>query len=167
MWVVRPRLDSLRGSTIVLGISNAAVLILGASLLVIDFKSCGHHGALPFAAVTLASAVRLTAMFNTALAQEATARNILESPESSVIDTVVRHERRVIRGTLSHYPLDHLLFFLGISCLFFCHSGLFERIVDFESCLVFCFLDSVILIAASFCFTVSMVVRVSMFWSVE
>ncbi|PKI52214.1 hypothetical protein CRG98_027389 [Punica granatum] len=95
MWVVHRSLDNLRGSTIVLGISNAVVLILGASLLIVDFNSCGHHNALPFAAVTLASAVRIAAMVNTAIAQEATAQNILGSPESSVVDTAVRIERRV------------------------------------------------------------------------
>lgn len=137
MWVVRRRLDNLRGSTIVLGISNAVVLILGASLLIIDFKSCGHHGVVPFAAVTLASAVRLAAMTNTAIAQEATARNILESPESSVVDTVVRHERRVIRCTLPSYLLDSffLVFFsclhaVFIFCILVCLSGL----VDLKSC---------------------------------
>ncbi|KAK4751260.1 hypothetical protein SAY87_004742 [Trapa incisa] len=95
MWAVHRRLDSLRGSTIVLGISNVVILILGASLLIIDYKSCDRHGMVPFTAVTLASAVRLAAMLNMAIAQEATARNILESPEISVIDTVVRHERRM------------------------------------------------------------------------
>lgn len=150
MWVVRRRLDNLRGSTIVLGISNAVVLILGASLLIIDFKSCGHHGVVPFAAVTLASAVRLAAMTNTAIAQEATARNILESPESSVVDTVVRHERRVIRCTLPSYLLDSfflVFFFLFACCVYFLHTGVFERTCGFEIMLVFHFLNWVMLIA--------------------
>ncbi|XP_048127267.1 uncharacterized protein LOC115739131 isoform X2 [Rhodamnia argentea] len=90
-WV----LNNLRYSTMVLGVSNAAVVILGCCLLLISFPSCGPRQTLPFAAVTLAAAVRILAMVRTGIAQEATATTVLESSHSAVVDAVIRQERRM------------------------------------------------------------------------
>ncbi|XP_056161408.1 uncharacterized protein LOC115688586 isoform X2 [Syzygium oleosum] len=85
---------SLRYSTMVLGSSNAAVVALGGCLLLLSLPSCGPRRTLPFAAVALAAAVRIVAMVNTGIAQQATATTVLESSESPVVDAVIRHQRQ-------------------------------------------------------------------------
>ncbi|XP_022929839.1 sn1-specific diacylglycerol lipase beta isoform X1 [Cucurbita moschata] len=91
------KLENIRFSTIVLGISNAAVALLGVFLVVVVYPACERQYILPFVGVSVVSCIRIVAMVQSGIAQEATARTILESPgdTAAVVDTVMRRERRL------------------------------------------------------------------------
>lgn len=99
------KIENIRCSTIVLGISNAAIALLGGFLIVVVYPSCERQYVLPFLAVSLVSCIRIVTMVQSGIAQEATARTILESPgdTAAVVDTVMRRERRVFRQFLPFY----------------------------------------------------------------
>ncbi|XP_038884280.1 diacylglycerol lipase-beta isoform X3 [Benincasa hispida] len=96
------RLENIRCSTIVLGISNAAIALLGGFLIVVVYPSCERQYVLPFLVVSLVSCIRIVTMVQSGIAQEATARTILESPgdAAAVVDTVMRRERRTLQRKL-------------------------------------------------------------------
>ncbi|XP_050938703.1 uncharacterized protein LOC103488587 isoform X4 [Cucumis melo] len=91
------KMDNIRCSTFVLGISNAAIALLGGFIIFVLYPSCERRYTLPFLAVSLVSCIRIVTMVQSGIAQEATARTILESPgdTAAVIDTVMRRERRL------------------------------------------------------------------------
>ncbi|XP_062170601.1 uncharacterized protein LOC133876341 isoform X2 [Alnus glutinosa] len=96
MWL--STLKNLRWAVIVLGLSNAGVVLLGGFLVILDYRSCDWRHVFPFAAVSLTAGIRIVAMVPSGIAQEATAKTILESPAESspaVLDAVIRHERRM------------------------------------------------------------------------
>ncbi|XP_057959730.1 uncharacterized protein LOC131152103 [Malania oleifera] len=90
MW-----LKSVRWVTLVLGVSNIVVIILGALIVFLAFPACRRSGILPFAFIWVAAAMRIVAMVRTGVAQEATAMTIIGSPTSATVDPVVRQERRM------------------------------------------------------------------------
>ncbi|GAV82892.1 Lipase_3 domain-containing protein [Cephalotus follicularis] len=87
----------LRVSTIILGLTNAAIVLIGGFLLVIGLSNCDGHQIFPFVAVSLTAVIKLVAMLQTAIAQVATANTIIHSPpeKTNVVDTVIRHQRRI------------------------------------------------------------------------
>lgn len=90
------RLKTVRWVTFFLGALNLAAVALAGILMVAAFPSCGVARVLPFAVVVVVSGIRVMAMVGAGIAQEATATTILRQPgESSVVDAVVRIERRV------------------------------------------------------------------------
>lgn len=96
MWL--STLKNLRLAVIVLGLSNAVVVLLGGFLVILAYRSCDRRHVFPFVAVLLTAGIRIVAMVPSGIAQEATAKTILESPADSspvVLDTVIRHERRM------------------------------------------------------------------------
>ncbi|XP_042986302.1 diacylglycerol lipase-beta isoform X3 [Carya illinoinensis] len=96
MWV--PVLKNLTWAAIILGLSNAVVVLLGAFLVILAYPSCDHRYVFPFVAVSFAAGVRIVAMVPSGIAQEATAMTILESPSDNsagVVDAVLRLERRM------------------------------------------------------------------------
>ncbi|KAG6748652.1 hypothetical protein POTOM_048581 [Populus tomentosa] len=96
MWV-SSTVNSLRISTIMLGFSNLAVVIVGGVLLFLVFPGCElNRITIPVAMVSLAAAFKIFAMFKSGIAQKATAFSILDSPlDSSAIDSINRLRRRV------------------------------------------------------------------------
>ncbi|KAH8489452.1 hypothetical protein H0E87_024901 [Populus deltoides] len=96
MWV-SSTVNSLRISTIMLGFSNLAVVIVGGVLLFLVFPGCElDRITIPVAMVSLAAAFKIFAMFKSGIAQKATAFSILDSPlDSSPIDSINRHRRRL------------------------------------------------------------------------
>ncbi|KAL5849154.1 hypothetical protein ACOSQ3_007215 [Xanthoceras sorbifolium] len=89
MWV--SRLKSLRLGSLIAGLANVLVVILGGILLFIAFPSCDANKILPILVVSFAAAMKILIMIKTGIAQEATAKTILESPS----DTILRQQRRM------------------------------------------------------------------------
>lgn len=89
MWL--SRLKSLRVGTIVSGVANVMVVIVGGIIIFAAFPSCDGHKIFPVGIVSVAAGVKFCAMIKTGMAQEATAKTVLES----AADTIIRHERRV------------------------------------------------------------------------
>lgn len=91
------KLKTVRWVTLFLGFSNLGVVFLGGFLLVLVFLSCGGGESLPFLVVSVLAGIRIMSMILTGIAQEATASMILteQQAESTVVDAVIRHERRV------------------------------------------------------------------------
>ncbi|KAK1319527.1 Disease resistance protein [Acorus calamus] len=97
-------LKSVRWVVFFLGVSNVGVLFFGGFLVVSVFSGCGDAKKLPFMAVAAVAAVRVMAMVGAGVAQKATATTIVaelqQQPlEGSVVDEVVRHERRGFTGS--------------------------------------------------------------------
>ncbi|XWS13249.1 hypothetical protein CRYUN_Cryun36dG0021300 [Craigia yunnanensis] len=91
MW-----LKSLRLTSILIGALNFLVVVLGGILVAISFPGCDHHKILPIVTVSMLAAVKMGTMVKLGIAQEATAKTITDSPsETNVLDTVIRHDRRV------------------------------------------------------------------------
>ncbi|KAF9688309.1 hypothetical protein SADUNF_Sadunf02G0184100 [Salix dunnii] len=90
--------DCLRINTIIWGLSNLAVVIVGGVLLFPVFPGCDvDRITIPVVMVSLAAAFKMFAMFNSGIAQRATAITILDSsPDTSVVDSINRLRRRVI-----------------------------------------------------------------------
>ncbi|XP_059447709.1 uncharacterized protein LOC132179091 isoform X4 [Corylus avellana] len=91
-------LKNLRWAVMVLGLSNAAVVLLGGFLVILAYRSCDRRHVFPFVAVSLIAGIRIVAIVPSGIAQEATAKTILESPAESppaVLDAVIRHKRRM------------------------------------------------------------------------
>ncbi|GFY92857.1 lipase class 3 family protein [Actinidia rufa] len=94
MWV--SMMKNLRWCSVLMGVSNAVVIVLGSILMGLVYPSCGHKDIAPFAVILLGSCIRIGVMIRTAVAQQATARIILSSPwESADLETVIRQERRI------------------------------------------------------------------------
>ncbi|KAK8585485.1 hypothetical protein V6N13_050464 [Hibiscus sabdariffa] len=91
MWT-----ESVRFSSKLLVLLNLVVLVLGCILVAVSFPGCNAHSVLPIVVVSLLSFVRIGTMIRLAIAQEATARIISQTPpEGQVLDPVLRHNRRV------------------------------------------------------------------------
>ncbi|KAK0607670.1 hypothetical protein LWI29_018442 [Acer saccharum] len=89
MWV--SRLKSLRSGSVISGVANILVVIVGGILVLIAFPSCDANNILPILAVSSAAAMKILIMIKTGFAQEATAKTILESPSH----TILSHQRRM------------------------------------------------------------------------
>ncbi|KAL6970823.1 hypothetical protein U1Q18_030507 [Sarracenia purpurea var. burkii] len=95
MWVLI--LKNLRWCTLITGLSNVVVIILGAILMTLVYPACGHKDILPFTFILFGSCLRIVIMIRAGISQRATATIVLNSsPQSSVLDAVIRHERRVL-----------------------------------------------------------------------
>ncbi|XP_031247740.1 uncharacterized protein LOC116105463 isoform X1 [Pistacia vera] len=85
------RLQSLRFGTIISGVANVMVVIIGGILIFVAFPSCDAHKLFPIGVVSLAAGIKFGAMIKTGMAQEATAKSVLDS----TADTIIRNERRL------------------------------------------------------------------------
>ncbi|XP_022761696.1 uncharacterized protein LOC111307767 isoform X2 [Durio zibethinus] len=89
-------LESLRLTSIVLGVLNLVVVVLGGILVASTYPGCDRHKILPIVAVSMLAAVKIGTMIKLGIAQEATAKTITDSPsEADDLDAVIRHDRRV------------------------------------------------------------------------
>uniref|UniRef100_A0A803NA71 Fungal lipase-like domain-containing protein n=1 Tax=Chenopodium quinoa TaxID=63459 RepID=A0A803NA71_CHEQI len=91
---------NLRWTSIVLGISNVAVIAIGGSLFFCGHsQSCSRSQLLPFFLVMAAAGVRVMAMIRCAIEQQAAAIAVLgSSPDASVVsDNLSRVQRRSVR----------------------------------------------------------------------
>ncbi|XP_021776360.1 uncharacterized protein LOC110740191 [Chenopodium quinoa] len=89
---------NLRWTSIVLGISNVAVIAIGGSLFFCGHsQSCSRSQLLPFFLVMAAAGVRVMAMIRCAIEQQAAAIAVLgSSPDASVVsDNLSRVQRRL------------------------------------------------------------------------
>lgn len=95
MWV--SMLKKMRWCSLIMGISNVFVIILGAILIDLVYSDCGwDKDVLLFVAILVGSCIRIFIMIRTGIAQQATATMIINSlAQSAVLDAVIRHERRV------------------------------------------------------------------------
>ncbi|PIA29866.1 hypothetical protein AQUCO_05800146v1 [Aquilegia coerulea] len=92
MWVSKIR--TLRWVTLILGISNLVVIVLGGILVV--SSSCSSGMILPFVVIMVTSSIRIMSMVGIGIAQEATATTIISSPQETLaVDAVIRQERRM------------------------------------------------------------------------
>ncbi|CAN1732026.1 Diacylglycerol lipase-alpha [Linum perenne] len=88
------RLEKLRRTTIFLGLSNLTLIFVGGLMVAIVFQHCDRNEVLiPIYLVSLASISKIFTMVFTAIAQEATAKIIMESRTD--IDSVNRVQKRV------------------------------------------------------------------------
>ncbi|CAL0316295.1 unnamed protein product [Lupinus luteus] len=87
-------ISRMRRSSIVLGTFNFFILLIGSFLISQTHRFCDSHFVFPFVPVSVFALVRIVVMLQTAIAQEATAKVILESP-SHPVDAVQRLQRRV------------------------------------------------------------------------
>ncbi|XP_016713892.2 uncharacterized protein [Gossypium hirsutum] len=91
MWI-----KSLRLISILIGLLNLLVVVLGGIVVAISFPGCRPHKVLPIIVVSFFSAVRIGTMIGLGITQEATAKIITQnSSESQVLDAVIRQHRRV------------------------------------------------------------------------
>ncbi|CAM8976453.1 unnamed protein product [Rhodiola kirilowii] len=92
MW-----LKNLRYTSLVVGISNFLVIVLGCLLVLVTAPLCGRGDVFIYLFITTAATVRIGAMVKIGIAQEATATTIVGVPasEDASIDNVVRQQRRV------------------------------------------------------------------------
>lgn len=92
MWI-----KSLRLISILIGLLNLLVVVLGGIVVSISFPGCRPHKVLPIIVVSFLSAVRIGTMIGLGIAQEATAKIITRnSSETQVLDAVIRQHRRVL-----------------------------------------------------------------------
>lgn len=112
--------DSLRISTIILGLSNLAVVIVGGVLLFPVFPGCDvDRITIPVVMVSLAAAFKIFAMFNSGIAQKATAITILDSPpDTSVVKSINLLRRRVSICSLLSFFFKRGLLFLVVRAHF-------------------------------------------------
>ncbi|XP_016460829.2 uncharacterized protein LOC107784247 isoform X2 [Nicotiana tabacum] len=90
-----PEFRKLRRSALILGLSNALIIIMGAIIVIITRYSCGEKDIAPVFVIMMASFVRIGAMIGTGIAQQDTASCILTS-QSDLPDSqaAIRHQRR-------------------------------------------------------------------------
>ncbi|XP_068665380.1 uncharacterized protein [Aristolochia californica] len=90
------KLKTVRWVAFLLGLLNLGVIVLGTFIILNVVGRCGGGSILPLAALVVVSTIRILSMIGTAIAQEATATTIISQPvESSVVDAVIRHKRRI------------------------------------------------------------------------
>lgn len=93
------RLQNLRWVTVILGMANAFVFLLGGLLFFLAYASCDRHFVIAVAVVSVVAGLRIAAMVQSAIAQEATARTVLldsNADGTTILDSVLRNERRVL-----------------------------------------------------------------------
>lgn len=93
-----PELKRLRRSAVVLGVSNALIIIMGTVIVIVARSTCGENdGIAPVFVIMMVSFIRIGAMIGTGIAQQHTASSILTSqtdlPDSQL---AIRRQRRVI-----------------------------------------------------------------------
>ncbi|MCE3049450.1 hypothetical protein HAX54_044833 [Datura stramonium] len=90
-----PELKRIRRSALILGVSNALIIIMGAVIVIVARSSCGEKGIAPVFVIMMVSFIRIGAMIGTGIAQQRTASSILSSqtdmPDSQA---AIRHQRR-------------------------------------------------------------------------
>lgn len=114
-------LQNLRWVSVILIVANAFVLLLGGLLFFLAFTSCDRQPIVAVAVVSALAGLRIAAMVQSAIAQEATARSVLlesHADGSAVLDSVPRNQRRVLLHFLFSFGLPPkknrmLGFFLG------------------------------------------------------
>ncbi|XP_052172832.1 uncharacterized protein LOC127788510 isoform X3 [Diospyros lotus] len=94
MWV--SILKNLRTCTVIMGISNVVVIIVGAILVKLVYPACASKDILPFIVIVLGSCIRIGIVIRTGIAQQAIATIIVNSvPQGApVLEACIRKERR-------------------------------------------------------------------------
>ncbi|KAL5991061.1 hypothetical protein ACLOJK_011967 [Asimina triloba] len=90
-------LRAVRWVMLILGFFNLAVIVLVVVFMVTVFSGrCSGGELLPFVVVALVAVIKVMSMIGTGIAQEATATIIASQQQagSSVVDAVIRHQRR-------------------------------------------------------------------------
>lgn len=95
MW--GSRLKPIKIGTIIAGIANVLVMILGGFLVYMALPSCDGHKIFPIVFVSMAAGIKFVTMIKTGIAQEETAKTVLDS----AVNTIIRNERRVFYFTFS------------------------------------------------------------------
>ncbi|KAH9783869.1 Lipase 3 domain-containing protein [Citrus sinensis] len=85
------RLKSIKIGTIIAGVANVAVMILGGFLVYIAFPSCDGHKIYPIVFVSMAAGIKFCTMIKTGIVQEETAKTVVDS----AVNTIIRNERRI------------------------------------------------------------------------
>ncbi|PHU21273.1 hypothetical protein BC332_06380 [Capsicum chinense] len=95
-----PQFNRLRRSALLLGVSNALIIIMGIVIVVVVVAggdSCKDKGVAPVIVTMMVSVIRISAMIATGIAQQHTASSILTTytdlPDSQA---AIRQQRRVI-----------------------------------------------------------------------
>lgn len=91
-------MTKLRRTSILLVVCNALVFLLGGFLISQTYRLCHLRLLLPFVAVSIAAALRIIVMLQTAFAQQAAA-TLIQDDHTSADDLVLRLHRRVIIAT--------------------------------------------------------------------
>lgn len=92
-----PELKKLRRSAVILGVSNALIIILGTVIVIVAHSTCGKNAdSAPVFVIMMVSFIRIGAMIGTGIAQQHTASSILTC-QSNLPDSqaAIRHQRRV------------------------------------------------------------------------
>ncbi|KAK8549274.1 hypothetical protein V6N13_008951 [Hibiscus sabdariffa] len=123
MWT-----ESVRFSSKLLVLLNSVVLVLGCILIAVSFPGCNAHIVLPIVVVSLLSFVRIGTMIRLAIAQEATARIISQTPPEGEIQNMALLEPVFHGGFhISHaWKRKLMLVFLVMACciaLAHCFTG--------------------------------------------
>lgn len=91
-----PELKKLRRSAVILGVSNALIIILGTVIVIVAHSTCGKNAdSAPVFVIMMVSFIRIGAMIGTGIAQQHTASSILTC-QSNLPDSqaAIRHQRR-------------------------------------------------------------------------
>uniref|UniRef100_A0A7N0ZW31 Fungal lipase-like domain-containing protein n=1 Tax=Kalanchoe fedtschenkoi TaxID=63787 RepID=A0A7N0ZW31_KALFE len=89
MWI-----KNLRYASLVVGVSNFLLVVLGGVLVLVTAPRCGRADVFIYLFIPASAAVRLAAMYKIGIAQEATATTIVGLPAADD-DGLLRHKRRV------------------------------------------------------------------------
>lgn len=124
-------LQNLRWVSVILVVANAFVLLLGGLLFFLAFTSCDRQPIIAVAVVSALAGLRIAAMVQSAIAQEATARSVLlesHADGSAVLDSVLRNQRRV----LLHFLFSFWFAVKKTGCLVFSLGN-----IEMESCILY------------------------------
>ncbi|XP_060179453.1 uncharacterized protein LOC132609483 isoform X1 [Lycium barbarum] len=135
-----PEFKRLRRSALVLGVSNALIIIMGVVIVIVARNSCGHKGIAPVIVLMVVSLTRICAMIGTGIAQQHTASSILTSqtdlPDSQA---AIRHQRRRKYRRLLLWTriasVITMVQLLGAVFLLFSVTNLFHRDTASSNCL--------------------------------
>ncbi|KAH0638217.1 hypothetical protein KY289_038132 [Solanum tuberosum] len=136
-----PELKRLRRSAVVLGVSNALIIIMGILIVIVAHSTCGENdGTAPVILMLMVSIIRIGAMIGTGIAQQHTASSILTSqtdlPDSQV--AIRQQRRRKYRRLLLWTRIASvitILQLLGAVFLLFTVTNLLHRDTASSNCL--------------------------------
>lgn len=133
-----PELKRLRRSALLLGISNALIIVMGAVIVIIVARSsCVGKDIAPVFSMMIVSFARIGAMIGTGIAQQHTASSILTSHTDS--QPAIRHQRRRKYRRLLLWTriasVITMLQLLGAVFLLFSVTNLLHRDTTSSNCL--------------------------------
>ncbi|CAN0858102.1 hypothetical protein LINGRAHAP2_LOCUS7071 [Linum grandiflorum] len=94
------RVENLRRTTILLGLCNLTLMFLGGLMVAVLFQHCDRNQVLiPISLVSLASIFKMLTMLSTGIAQEATAKTIMDQSRNDQVDYSVDRLQKRARYT--------------------------------------------------------------------